>query len=84
MRTIIFAALALAAVGTQMSAAQAGQHGDWYRQAQAMFEPPADVRTPEQREIIPPPPGLDPGIALMPPETGSRMPVIRPLMPNPR
>jgi hypothetical protein len=49
-----------------------------------MFEPPTDVRTPEQREIIPTPPGLDPGIALTPPETGSRMPVIRPLTPTPR
>jgi hypothetical protein len=84
MRTILFAAFALVAVSTQAPAAQFGQHADWHRQAQTMFEPPADVRTPEQREIIPTPPGLDPGIALTPPETGSRMPVIRPLMPSPR
>jgi hypothetical protein len=84
MRTIILAAFALAAASTQAPAVQLGQHHDWYRQAQVMFEPPTDVRTPEQREIIPTPPGLDPGIALTPPETGSRMPVIRPLTPIPR
>jgi hypothetical protein len=84
MRKILFVAIALAVVSTQASAAQLGRHDDWSRVAQAMFEPPADARTPEQREIIPPPVGLDPGIALTPPETGSRMPVIRPLIPTPR
>jgi hypothetical protein len=84
MRTILFTAFALVAASTQAPAVQLGQHDNRYRQAQAMFEPPADVRTPEQREIIPPPLGLDPGIDLTPPETGSRMPVIRPLMPTPR
>jgi hypothetical protein len=84
MRTIIFAAIALAAASVNASAAQLGQHNHWYRQAQAMFEPPSDIRTPEQREIIPPPAGLDPDMALTPPETGSRMPIVRPVMPLPR
>jgi hypothetical protein len=46
--------------------------------AAADIAPATAIEVADQREIIAPPPDIDPGMTKMPPATGARMPVIAP------
>jgi hypothetical protein len=52
-----------------------------YRQAN-VAAPWGSLMTADQREVIAPPGGVDPDMAIPPPETGARMPILRPGMPD--
>jgi hypothetical protein len=60
-------------------AAQAGDESGAYREAAVVMGPGLALGTSdEQRDIITPPSSIDPGMALDPPQTGSKMPAIHP------
>jgi hypothetical protein len=72
--TPTLAALALVA-GCGIASAQPSA---MFRNAAAVIPPMAGVDIADQREIIAPPSEIDPGMALRPPMTGARMPIIAP------
>jgi hypothetical protein len=72
--TPTIAALALVATCGLASA----QPSTLFRNAAAIVAPVAGADIADQREIIAPPSDIDPGIAMQPPVTGARMPIIAP------
>jgi hypothetical protein len=72
--TTAIAALALAAAcGTAHA-----QPSAMYRSAAAVIAPAAGAGISDQREVIAPPSDVDPDMAIKPPATGARMPIIAP------
>jgi hypothetical protein len=81
-RIISIIALALAGIFLACGASHAeslDQGSGLYRQTAALMGPTiADRSIDEQREVITPPSSIDPGMALDPPASGARMPIIHP------
>jgi hypothetical protein len=81
-QTIPIFALALSGALTVSAGADAAQIGNppaFFQQAAAAAGPLiAFVPIDDQREVIQPPSSIDPGMALDPPQTGTKMPVFRP------
>ncbi|MBV8777498.1 MAG: hypothetical protein JO032_09905 [Alphaproteobacteria bacterium] len=79
-----FPLLALALSGALVAsaggyAAEADNFNSLVHTAAAVIGPGLALSTgDEQREVIPPPASVDPGMALDPPMTGAKMPVIHP------
>jgi hypothetical protein len=87
----ILSVLALAASGALVGSAGAyaaqadNSPGDYWppsaywQTAAAVMGPGVGLETQNgQRDVIEPPSSIDPGMALDPPQTGARMPIIRP------
>jgi hypothetical protein len=79
----IIATLALALSGAVVVsagayAAQTGQLRSPYEQIAATMGPMGIAAPDGQRDVIEPPSSVDPGMALDPPQTGAKMPVIHP------
>lgn len=69
-------ALVVASAGVQ--AAQVGSLPGNFHQA-ALISPAPNLGAPDaQREVIQPPSSVDPGMAIDPPETGAKMPILHP------
>ena len=69
-------AIAVASAGAY--AAQVGHLPSGFHQA-ALLGPAPNLDTPDaQRDVIAPPSSVDPGMAIDPPETGAKMPVLHP------
>jgi len=69
-------ALAVASAGAY--AAQAGHLPSGFQQA-ALVGPAPNLGAPDaRRDVIAPPSSVDPGMAIDPPETGAKMPVLHP------
>jgi hypothetical protein len=65
-------------VSTAVYAAQTGHPPTAFREV-ALVGPSLGFGTADsQRDVIQPPSSVDPGMAIDPPETGAKMPVIRP------
>ena len=65
-------------------AAQPGHPPAGFQQIAAVMGPLAIGAPDAQRDVIEPPSNIDPGMALDPPQTGAKMPVIHPQMPGGR
>ena len=74
--------LALAASGALIAAnagtAQANSLSQGFLEAAVVGPAPAISGTDTPRDVIEPPSSIDPGMALDPPQTGAKMPVVRP------
>ena len=79
LKIVVTASLALFAAGGGSFAA--GRESPLYRQAK-VAAPWGSLMAAYQRVVIAPPGGVDPDMAIPPPETGARMPVLRPAMPD--
>jgi hypothetical protein len=80
-RTLTIATLALTGVfiACGAHAAEIGDEPGVYREAAAVMGPGLALGpTDDQRDVIVPSSSIDPGMALDPPQTGAKMPVIRP------
>ena len=82
MKTIPLIALALSGAVLASAgayAAQADNPPDVVLQTAAIVGPSIALGTvDEQREVIQPPASIDPGMALDPPQSGAKMPIIHP------
>jgi hypothetical protein len=82
MKPISIIALAISGAFVVSASAYAAQDGvppSVLVQTAAMVGPNLALgNTDEQREVIQPPSSIDPGMALDPPQTGAKMPIIHP------
>jgi hypothetical protein len=59
-------------------AAQADDPPDMFKETAALVGPLTLGAPDDQREVIQPPSSIDPGMALDPPQTGAKMPILHP------
>ena len=79
MKSVFALAVVGALVGSAGAyAAQADNSPSAFEQTAAVVGPIGLGAPDGQRDIIDPPSSIDPGMALDPPETGAKMPIIRP------
>jgi hypothetical protein len=76
MRKLLLAA-ALVIAASASARAEAPDWRDWYRKALSMAQSLVQPRRPD-RDVITAPSDLDRQMALIPPASGPRMPIIRP------
>jgi hypothetical protein len=70
---------AVAALALVVAYGNAGaQPSGLFRTAAAVIAPAAGAEIADQREVISPPSDIDPHMAIKPPATGARMPVVAP------
>ncbi|HVH79674.1 MAG TPA: hypothetical protein VM782_09815 [Stellaceae bacterium] len=80
---VALAASGAFAVSASVYAAQPDVPSQMFRQV-AVVGPSLGFGTADsRRDVIEPPSSIDPGMALDPPETGSRTPILRPQAPAP-
>jgi hypothetical protein len=79
--TTILLALALSGAGTvsvSVQAAQAHRPPGAIREAALVGPAPNIAAMDNQRDVIEPPSRIDPGMSIDPPQTGAKMPILRP------